>query len=67
MVINYFHAIGVVIMPDEANPKLIVNPDAVLSRPVPLERFQAITGRAPQILQIFRGVQDQEFSQGRDK
>ena len=44
-------------MPDEANPELIVNPDTVLSRPVSLERFQAITGRATQIMRIFRGIQ----------
>jgi hypothetical protein len=47
MIVHYFYVIGVVVMPDEANPELIVNPDAVLSRPVPLEGFQAITGRAP--------------------
>jgi hypothetical protein len=67
MVVHYFHVIGVVIMPDEANPELIVNPDTVLSRTVPLEGFQAITGRAPQILQIFRGIQYQQFAQGRGK
>jgi hypothetical protein len=67
MVVHYFHVIGVVIMPDEANPELIVDPDTVLSRPVPLEGFQAITGRALQILQIFRRIQNQEFSQGRGK
>jgi hypothetical protein len=67
MVVHYFHAIGVVIMPDEANPELIVNPDTVLPRPVPLEGFQAITRRTPQILQIFRRIQDQELSQGRGK
>jgi hypothetical protein len=67
MVVHYFNVIGIVIMPDEANPELIVNPDAVLSRPVPLEGFQAIPGRASQILQVFRRIQDQEFSQGRGK
>jgi hypothetical protein len=67
MIVHYFYVIGVVIMPDEANPELIVNPDTVLSRPVPLEGFQAITGRTPQILQIFRSIQDQELSQGRPK
>jgi hypothetical protein len=50
MVVNYFHVMGVAITPDEANPELIVNPDTVLSRPVPLEGFQTIAGRAPQIL-----------------
>jgi hypothetical protein len=59
MVVYNFHVIGVVIMPDETNPELIVNPDTVLPRPVPLEGFQVITGRAPQIFQIFRGIQDQ--------
>jgi len=67
MIIHYFHVIGVVIMPDKANPELIVYSDTALSQPVPLEGFQAITGRASQILQVFRRIQDQEFSQGGGK
>jgi hypothetical protein len=65
MVVHYFHVMGMVIMPGEANPELIVNPDTILARSVSLEGFQAITGGAPQILQIFRSIQYQEFSQGR--
>jgi len=59
MIIHYFYIIGVVFPPDEANTELIVNPDTVLSCPVSFQWFQAITGRAPQILQVFRGIQDQ--------
>jgi hypothetical protein len=61
MVVHYLYIIGIIILPDKANPELIVNPDIVLSRPVPLERFQAITGRAPQILQAFGSIQDQQL------
>jgi hypothetical protein len=47
MAVHYFYVIGVVILPDEANPELIVNPDTVLSRPVRPERFQAIIAFEP--------------------
>jgi hypothetical protein len=36
MIIHYLHFPGVVFPPDEAKAKLVVDPDAVLSGPVPL-------------------------------
>jgi hypothetical protein len=58
MVVHDLNLIGVIIPPKEANPELVVDPDAVLTRSVPLQGFQAIARRTPQVFQIRGGIQD---------
>ena len=48
---------------DEANPILIIDPDAVLSFSVILQSFQMIRRRYPQIIQIFRMIHHDKFTQ----
>lgn len=49
MVIGDLYLLGGAIVPDKTDPPLIVDPDAVLSFAVALERFEAVAGRRPQI------------------
>jgi len=42
VVIDDFNIVRIAVGPDEANPKLIVHADAVLSRAVSFQRFQLI-------------------------
>ena len=37
--------------PDEAHAELVVDPDAVLARPISLERLEPIAGRDPQVIE----------------
>lgn len=50
--------------PDEADAPLVVDSDAVLSRPVASQAFQSVSGRAPQVLQNTRRVQEEELPVG---
>ena len=51
--------------PYETNPPLVVDLNAVLARPVGLERFQAVTRRNTKFLQPLGGVEVQESAPGR--
>jgi hypothetical protein len=42
MIVNDLDFASIAILPNETYPILIVNPDAVLSQPAPLQRFQPI-------------------------
>jgi len=48
----------VAVTPFEADPPLIVDPNAVLAFPVPPQRFEPIVGRDPKILKGNRTVKD---------
>jgi hypothetical protein len=50
MIVDDFHLLRA-ILPHEADPKLIVNPDAPLPRTVSLQRLQPVTRRALQLAQ----------------
>jgi hypothetical protein len=65
VVIHYFHVVGVRALPGEANPELIVDPDAVLSPPIPFQRLQAVAGREAQILGAGRRVDPDELPSSR--
>lgn len=49
-------------MPAEADPPLVVDPDAVLSFPAPLQRLQLIGRRGGQVMQRLRPVQIEELA-----
>src|SRR5664280_820520 len=50
--------------PDEADPPLLVDADAVLSGPVPAECFQPVARRHSQVVERFGSVQHHQLPQG---
>jgi hypothetical protein len=64
MVIHDFHLLCVVITPDEANPPLVIDADAVLAGTVAFEDFQPVARRRKQIAQFPRPVQVFELAPG---
>lgn len=62
MVIHDLYVICVLATPDEADPPSIVNPDAMLSGPILLERFKRISRRNAQLFQFVHGVQLSELT-----
>jgi len=53
---------GVPVPPNEADPPLVVESDAVLPLPVALQCFQAVAWRNTEGLKGDDGVEEQEFS-----
>ena len=51
MVVHDFDVIRIAIAPDEAEPPLVVDPDAVLSDPIVRESLQVIARWLPEILE----------------
>ena len=51
MVVNDLNVECASLIPTEANPPALVDPDTVLILPVPSQSFQMITGRDPQVLE----------------
>jgi len=50
------------IFPTEADPPPFVDPDAVLTLPVPFQSFQMITGRNPQVMEEARPMKAEKIS-----
>jgi hypothetical protein len=48
MIVDNFHVPGIASGPDEAHPPLI-DPDRVLSGPIPLQRLEAIASKLAKI------------------
>jgi hypothetical protein len=55
----------VAVIPVEADPPLIIDPDAMLTLPISREFFQAIPGRHFEVAQRISRVQQEELLQGR--
>jgi hypothetical protein len=49
VVVHNFHFVGISVAPHKADAPLIVDANAVLPSPVPVESFQAIASRSSQI------------------
>jgi hypothetical protein len=64
MVINDFNIFCTGFCPPEADSPLSVYTDAILSGSISLERFQAITGRYSQILEICGDFKLSQFPAG---
>jgi hypothetical protein len=47
--------------PAEADPPLIIDPDAVLPRPIAAELLEPIPGRHAQIIKCLRRIDDQQL------
>ena len=51
MVIDNFNVVRIAITPDEAQPPLVIDADAVLALPIALQCFQPVAGQGGEIFQ----------------
>lgn len=65
MVVHDFDLIGVAIAPYKANPPLIVDSNAVLTRAVTAQPFQAVSWKRRQSLQVAGRIQHVELAKRR--
>jgi hypothetical protein len=61
VIVRDFDLKGISIAPGEADPPLVVDPDAMLPFAAPLQLFQAIARRHAKILERDRAMKDQEL------
>ena len=54
MIVNDLHLLWSSIGPHEADPPLVVDPDAVLTGSIALERFKSVSWRDPEIVEPLR-------------
>src|SRR6266702_3908006 len=64
MAVHDFHSLRIETVPDETNPPLIIDADALLARAVAFEGFQAVAGRRKQVAQRPRPVQIFQLATG---
>lgn len=64
MIVHDFDRVNVAVSPLKANTPLIIDADAVLPLPVPLQALQPVPRQIRERLQIGRGIHDVQFSQG---
>lgn len=64
MIIRDLNLMGTVSQPDETDPPLVVDSNAVLSRAISFEFLQAISGRSQHILEVGGAVQHRELPLG---
>ena len=64
MVIDDLDFVGVSVAPDKADTPLVVDADAVRSRPMAFESFEPVARWHPQVLQSFRLIESDQFAQG---
>jgi hypothetical protein len=62
LIIHNFDIVRVAVLPSKANSPSIIDTDAILSLPIPFQRFQLIAGRLPQILKGFGAIQVEKFA-----
>ena len=62
MVITELNILGISIFPAKAQSPLVVDTKAMLTLSIMLERFQAIAGRAAQVVQIDSLVDHDQFA-----
>jgi hypothetical protein len=62
VIVRDLDVVGVSFAPDEADAPLIVDPDAVLTRPISPKSFQTIARRHFKILERGRRIQDPQLS-----
>src|SRR4051794_3542179 len=65
VVIDDRHVVRVPVAPDETDPPLVVDADAVLAAPIATEFFQAIPGRDAQVVECFSRVARDELTEHR--
>jgi hypothetical protein len=62
VIVHDFDILGVSFVPTKADSVPIVDPDAVLSDPIPLQRLQTVSRRSQEFAQLLREVQHPQFS-----
>jgi hypothetical protein len=62
VVVDDFHVRRTIVGPTEADPELIVDPDAVLALPITSQGLQPIARRCSQELQGVRSIKHREFA-----
>ena len=62
MLVYDFNVFGIAIHPDKTDAPLVVDPDAVLSFPVPMQCFQSVRRRYAQVVQRSSIVSHSEFA-----
>src|SRR5713101_1863421 len=63
MIVNDFDIVSVSVAPDETNPKLVIDADAMLPGSVTLQSLQAVAWRNAQVFQPCGAVESQKFPQ----
>jgi len=63
VVVDDFDILCVTFLPAEAYPPLIVDANAVLSRPIPRQLLEAIPGWHPEVFKRFRGVEQHQLAE----
>jgi hypothetical protein len=62
VVVHHFDLLCVAVLPDEADPILIVDPDAVLSTPISAESLELIAGERAQVVESLCRMQLHELA-----
>ena len=62
MVIDYFHIAGVAVIPNEANPPLVIYPNAPLALAFAFQRLKAIRRGKAEILESLDVIEHAQFS-----
>jgi len=63
VVVHDLDVVRIAAVPSEADPPLVVDPDAVLACAIAAQPFQAVSRRHAKIVQPRRGIQHPELSQ----
>jgi hypothetical protein len=63
VVVRDLDVVGVTTPPSEADPPLVIDPDAVLPLPITAQSFQPVARRDAQVVQAVRSVQHPELPQ----
>src|SRR5690606_3633705 len=61
VIVHQLSVLGIRPSPLETQPELIVDPDAVLPCPIPLQGFQSIARQNPQVVQPTGAMQDRQI------
>ena len=65
MIVDDFNVARTAVWPIETDSPLIVNSDAVLTRPITRQFFESVTWRGQQIAQVFRIIQIKQLASRR--
>jgi hypothetical protein len=65
VIVHDLDVVSIAVSPAEADPPLIVDPDAVLSSTVAAESFQSVPRWYSEILKVHSGIQHPELAQRR--
>jgi len=64
VIVHHLDLVGVAVLPHEADPILVVDPDAVLPLPVARERLRSVARKRAKILELRRGVDLRQLALG---